>query len=466
MIELLKGFLLVSLLALPVLLVVRVTTHRLASADVLRLQRLLFVGLAVLPLFAPWLGSLGRGFASGLDVAVLSVVPLKLDLMLDAAVRPGGGGSALSFADLLALAWLAGAAVLLLVFCRDQLRYRRLAGRAVPLDPEALPVTVPASVSVRVSSAKTSAFVSGLFRPVIVLPADLTAGQRDLSLDDGVAAVLMHELAHLAHRDTIWLPLCRLLLSLSWPVLPLWLLYRDMTLQAELAADAQALQGTDQAERRLYATRVIQAMQHTSPSPAGLPAFTSHHLRRARMRIRHIMSGPRAPSTRAHRRIARLAAGLLILPLAGIQIAIANADFDFLAPLVEGELTSGYGERPNPFTGEMAHHNGIDIKAPLGAPVLAPARGEVVFAGVKNDRYGIVVELLHPAGFRSFYAHLQATELNVGDTVAEGAPIGHVGVTGDSTGPHVHVELYQDGTRVDPQAYLPVSAEDAYPGGE
>lgn len=460
MIELLRGFLLVGLLALPLLLIVPIMKRRLASAEVLRFQRVLFVGLAVLPLLAPWLTALGRRVASGLDVAALSAAPLKLDLVLEATMSSETGGPFLSLAGLLFLVWLSGVGVLLSIFCRDQLSYRRLAARAVPLDREHMPVSVPATVSIRVSSAKTPAFVSGFIRPVVVLPTGLTGGDRDLSSNDEVAAVLLHELAHLAHRDTLWLPLCRLLLCLSWPMLPLWVLYRAITLQAELAADTLALEGTDQAERRLYAAHIIKAMQqHNSTLPAGLAAFTSHHLRRARMRIRHIMNGSQVSASRVHRRIAWLAAGLLVLPLAGLQVAVAKSDFNFLSPLSSGELSSSYGERHNPFTGELMYHNGIDIKAPLGTPVLAPAPGEVIFAGMKNERYGIVVELLHRGDFRSLYAHLHSTDLNVGDTITEGTPIGLVGVTGQSTGPHVHVELYKDGERVDPQVYMPLTAD-------
>ena len=177
------------------------------------------------------------------------------------------------------------------------------------------------------------------------------------------------------------------------------------------------------------------------------------------MRIRHIMDGSQVSASRVHRRIAWFAAGLLVLPLAAVQVAVAKSDFNFLSPLSSGVLTSSYGERHNPFTGELMYHNGIDIKAPLGTPVLAPAPGEVIFAGMKNELYGIVVELRHRGDVRSLYAHLHSTDLNVGDTITEGTPIGLVGVTGQSTGPHVHVELYKDGERVDPQVYMPLTAD-------
>jgi murein DD-endopeptidase MepM/ murein hydrolase activator NlpD len=117
---------------------------------------------------------------------------------------------------------------------------------------------------------------------------------------------------------------------------------------------------------------------------------------------------------------------------------------------VTGEVSSGYGERLDPITGEPAFHSGVDLAAPAGTPVQAAAAGEVVFSGRRGSA-GNLVEIRHPDGAKTTYAHLAEIHVDVGETLGAGEILGSVGTSGRTTGPHLHFAVEQDGRAVDPE---------------
>lgn len=119
-----------------------------------------------------------------------------------------------------------------------------------------------------------------------------------------------------------------------------------------------------------------------------------------------------------------------------------------------GPISSGFGFRTDPFTGEWQMHHGIDIDAPFGAPVRAAAAGKVISAGWEGSGYGIQVEIDHLNGIVTKYAHLSRTTAQVGEMVLRGQVIGYVGSTGRSTAPHLHYEVIERGVKVNPQKYV------------
>ncbi|WP_243312840.1 peptidoglycan DD-metalloendopeptidase family protein [Fundidesulfovibrio agrisoli] len=133
--------------------------------------------------------------------------------------------------------------------------------------------------------------------------------------------------------------------------------------------------------------------------------------------------------------------------LQGADKALALAP-GFTTP-VQGELTSGFGWRRDPFTGQRAWHSGVDIAAPEGSPVRACADGVVSFAGGRGG-YGNMVELRHADGTVSIYGHNKANGVVEGQSVKAGQVIAQVGQTGRATGPHVHFEIRRDGVAVNP----------------
>ncbi|WP_072691423.1 M23 family metallopeptidase [Rhodococcus marinonascens] len=115
---------------------------------------------------------------------------------------------------------------------------------------------------------------------------------------------------------------------------------------------------------------------------------------------------------------------------------------------VSGTLTSNFGSRWG------AHHGGIDIAAPIGAPVLAAADGQVIDAGPMSG-FGLWVRLLHDDGTTTVYGHINDYTVNVGQRVAAGQQIAYVGNRGQSTGPHLHFEVHDaNGSKIDPGRWL------------
>lgn len=120
---------------------------------------------------------------------------------------------------------------------------------------------------------------------------------------------------------------------------------------------------------------------------------------------------------------------------------------------VKGWITSGFGKRVSPFTGQMALHEGVDIGAPSNTPVQAPAAGRVVVTGF-DPRMGNLVAIDHGYGMETQYGHLAKVLVKSGQKIRRGDVIGLVGSTGLSTGPHLHYHIKSNSHPVDPQRYI------------
>lgn len=99
-------------------------------------------------------------------------------------------------------------------------------------------------------------------------------------------------------------------------------------------------------------------------------------------------------------------------------------------------------------------HPGIDVMATLGTPIKAARAGMVVYAGYEAFGYGYHVIVDHGNGLQTLYAHMSKILVKTGDTVTNENTLGYVGLTGHTTGPHLHFEVRQDGVRIDPLAFL------------
>jgi len=125
----------------------------------------------------------------------------------------------------------------------------------------------------------------------------------------------------------------------------------------------------------------------------------------------------------------------------------------FRFPLRNYRITSPYGIRTNPVTGNQSMHQGIDLAAPLGTEVYAVADGVVSAAGF-DAIYGNYLILRHSNNWTSLYGHLLSIDVDLRSEVKSGSLIGKVGSTGQSTGPHLHFEMRQDGRAFDPMGNL------------
>ena len=123
------------------------------------------------------------------------------------------------------------------------------------------------------------------------------------------------------------------------------------------------------------------------------------------------------------------------------------------APVKNVRVTSKYGKRKDPFTGETKQHRGIDFAGKIGTELMAVAPGRVISAGERVG-YGTTVEIDHGLGFTTLYAHLSKIMVSRGDWVRPGTVVGLGGSSGRSTGPHLHYEIRYKGDPFDPEKFV------------
>lgn len=152
-----------------------------------------------------------------------------------------------------------------------------------------------------------------------------------------------------------------------------------------------------------------------------------------------------------------LSSSLLTSTLGGFRLGSNEpvlANMPSLWPLM-GPITSPFGSREDPMLGmgEGEFHKGVDISAPFGTAIRATGDGVVLSAAVGNG-YGKEVVIDHGGGVHTLYAHMSGFHVSTGDTVARGQVIGYVGMTGRSTGAHVHYEVRMHDVPVNPHKYM------------
>lgn len=122
-------------------------------------------------------------------------------------------------------------------------------------------------------------------------------------------------------------------------------------------------------------------------------------------------------------------------------------------PIDAMKLSSSYGMRVHPVTGRLARHNGIDIPAPHGTPILATADG-IVGRAQRLGGYGLYVEVEHGNAIQTRFGHMSSIAVRPGQMVKQGEVLGYVGSTGRSTGNHLHYEVRIEGTPVNPLPFV------------
>jgi murein DD-endopeptidase MepM/ murein hydrolase activator NlpD len=120
---------------------------------------------------------------------------------------------------------------------------------------------------------------------------------------------------------------------------------------------------------------------------------------------------------------------------------------------VRGWVTSPFGNRTSPFSGILKFHEGIDVAAQTGTPIMAPADGVVIASGFHTG-YGNMVEISHGYGIKTIFAHNSRLNVKAGQRVKRGDVISYLGDSGSSTGPHLHYEVRLNGLPVNPMRYM------------
>lgn len=122
-------------------------------------------------------------------------------------------------------------------------------------------------------------------------------------------------------------------------------------------------------------------------------------------------------------------------------------------PVRKGWISSRYGERNDPFSGQKANHQGLDFAGIRGSDVLSVANGVIVWSGNRAG-YGKMIEVDHGNGYRTRYAHNESLEVEAGTHVTAGQIIAKMGSTGRASAPHVHFEVIQNGNKVNPAKFV------------
>lgn len=458
-------------LALPAARLLRRSPARVQAA----LWALVLLRLALPPdLSVPWsarallAGTTPAPEAAGLRFGALlgtgSLAPESLPGPQAPSHRP-------PWALLLTGGWLAGVAVTAVRLGRRRRGFQDLARRAVPVrDPEVLGrleafrrrVGVRRTVRLCAGDDGAPAFTVGVVRSTVCVPAGFLDPAHRPALD----AAFAHELAHVRALDDLWLRLRSVVQVLFFFHPVAWWAAARHADARELAADERVL-ASGSLSSRAYGRGFTAAVRLGSRIPypaAGAPALAATR-RRLVLRLERILD-PRTSGSRRSRPalLVLLAGGLLVLPMAGAAPAAVATDATTVAlanPVPGARLTSVFGKRWNSVKKSRDRHQGVDLAAPPGTFVLAPAGGVVRIA---TERYtpaehlGTVVIVDHGANLKTLYAHLASLAVAPGQRVAEGDTLGTVGATGDVTGPHLHFEVHVRGDTVDPGKYLELPA--------
>jgi len=338
-------------------------------------------------------------------------------------------------------------------------------------------------VTVMETDAAVSPMLVGAWRPVLLLPRHL----RDFPVIEQ-QMVIAHELQHRRARDPWLLGVSALVQTLLWfnPA-PRWFGAR-LAWAVELACDRRVLAGRPPQQRKQYAGALLaQWRAQLLAPPAAALAFggaDAHTVGERIEQLRHARA-PALPAagawTVAVMLIGVLTGGALLRPALAVGTVPALAADT--SPVPAGPVVAPTAPAASASTSApIAWHNpldkmrvsgffgvmrsvsprpsqGLDLPAPVGTPVRAAAAGTVLAAGKldeNNGRYGTTVVIASGDGnlTQALYAHLDTTAVQPGAKVAAGQVIGTVGVTGFSTGPHLHFQLRQNGRAIDPATVL------------
>lgn len=326
-----------------------------------------------------------------------------------------------------------------------------------------------ACLTVRATDLPVSPMLHGVRRPCLLLPAHMAA------LDVGQQRMIVeHELAHWRRADPSWLALSAMLALAFWFNRPLRRLHEALRDAVELGCDDAVLAGRGGAERQGYAAALVAQLRlqaHGFAPATHAAAFGSLGVaaRIGRMRMAHPPRLSRRGRLLAGAGIAACAvAGSLLQPTfstaapvvampaplaltAPAEAAAPHVHATWRYPLAAPRVTSLYGVR-SPSRPEG--HHGIDLAARRGAPVLAVAGGSVSEVAF-DEAWGHYVRVDHGGGRSSLLIHLDRVDAAPGQRVAAGDPLGAAGSSGKATGPHLHLEYWQDGRRLDPALVLP-----------
>ncbi len=442
------------------------------------LWALVLVRLLLPPGFAHPLG-LGTALDRWLEPSAQPPIsPMSLVGEIPAGVMEGGSdavgvghpATAIPWAAMILALWALGSIIVAWSLVRKRSAIRHLIREAVPIDDDGVlsharswqeRLAIRRSVRWLATEAKVTPFTWGILRPVVVLPRTVLEKPGLETMESVVA----HELAHVARWDGLWL-LLQQIVHVVWFFHPAARLAgAALNEERERLCDALVL-SRGCIPTRTYAKCLLEILE-LNLGKVEAPGLKGSQ-RRIVMRMNSIVKqvpgkGPRT----AWALVLALLLGAFLLPMRGSDVqspelpkAAAASEMkkptsvSLVNPVPGARVSFAYGEGLNPWTHKVFFHKGMDLAAPLGTPVIAPAPGIVEVATEKYEKgevYGTVILLDHGSDLKTFYSHLGTLKVKPGQKVGRGETIALVGSTGKSTGPHVHFEVRQDGETVNPR---------------
>ena len=363
-----------------------------------------------------------------------------LQSLTEAVAQPEHTSAFLSAADILACVWVVVTVALLVKVVIETVRLGRK-------------LTEPAQDGVVLQTQINSAFVFGLFRPRIFLPAGLDDAQR--------AFILTHERAHIRRGDHIVKLLFYVGACIHWFNPLVWFGWRLMQNDMEMACDEAVLNILGEQQKVAYSETVLAFSDGSNAVQAAFAKGSVEKRIKGILRF-HKHSKPIV----AFAVITAVMCGMMMLcitvsvqadsivvPISEAAEGIPSCSVDSAAapqltwhyPLSESSILS------RGFT--AGRHEAIDIIAKFGNSVYAAADGTVLQASYDAERGNYVV-LQHADSYESHYYHLDSISVTTGDTVCAMTPIGFVGATGNATGTHLHFAVLQNGVALDPVQLL------------
>ena len=393
------------------------------------------------------------------------------------------------------LLWIGTAALLAAYFAVGYVcMLRRFHARRIPPQPSVDALLnrfrFARDPKICVTESRRAPLTFGVFRPTVLLPDDLRAGQAQFQL------VLAHELAHIRRRDCLRKLLLTACLCLYWWNPLVWGMVRFANRDMELACDEAVLRTLGPACKKSYALALLDmAQRQTKPSPlcSGFAKSSAEERVRAILRFRRLpvwtgaltavlfllaagvlatqaqtaarvpeapvvmQAQPETPAAPAAQPVIHIEP--IRNPAPAVQEPEKKAPA-YVWPLEDADaaVMNAYGWTAHPLTQKAVFHNGVDLEAEAGQNVLAVAAGTVLDCSY-SEAYGYHVTLEHENGVQTMYAHLRAFYVESGDAVTQGQVIAAVGATGWATGPHLHLSVFRNGEAVDPLDALASTAE-------
>jgi beta-lactamase regulating signal transducer with metallopeptidase domain len=309
-------------------------------------------------------------------------------------------------------------------------------------------------INIRICSKPISPFAFGLLQKTIILPAYLfQLPPRKVHL------LIAHELCHLKHKDPSSLLTTHLLCCLFWFNPMNWYYLKHMNLAMEFRVDNEIAKRTS-VEPKLYAQTLLDVMKHSNialPTAMMTPSIDTEQKSQIKQRITTIMSQTKISKRKHVKSLACWSLMMLSWPLVMLSVEAESGNSKpWQYPLETSvyKITSKFNAVQK--IRNYKPHLGVDFRAALGTNIIAPAPGRVLIADdtTLHRNYGKIVVILHENGLKSFYAHMRDFNVSVGDTVQAGDILGQVGVTGKTTGPHLHMEVVLDHTHLDPMNFI------------